>query len=219
MRAPASRLAGLVVSALAAAVGAQGASAQPVDTLAARPTAPVVELSPARTAPSRTSRGAVTRALLLPGLGQVYNRQPVKAPIAAALAVGGVAFAVDRQRRYRRLQRATIYAGCDPALPGSNTYQTPERARLCARALDEYQDEWAAVGSPTFAAVGNSGGPRDRARGQRDVGVLVAVVAYAFQAFDAYVFAELADFDVSEDVAVRVEPGLEAPTLSLRVGL
>ena len=205
----------LVLVALAVAAGEAGA--QPADTLAAPvvlPTAPPV--ATADSSRQRTPRGAVTRALLAPGLGQVYNHQPVKAPIAAALVVGGVAYAVDRQRRYRRIQQATIYAGCNPDDPRGDPDSTPDRVDLCPEALTEYEDEWVAEGSKQFAALT---GPRDRARGQRDVSVLVAVVAYAFQAFDAYVFAELAGFDVSEDVAVSAEPGPGPPTLSLRVRL
>ena len=206
----------LAIAALALA--ASVAAAQPVDTLAVpRPDTLAVTLGePAVVADStrqRTPRAAVTRALLLPGLGQVYNRQPVKAPIAAALVAGGVVYAVDRQRRYRRLQQATIYAGCvqDVILDDRESF-----AERCANEAPDYQDEWEALGSPAFNAVRPI---RDRARGQRDISVLVAVVAYAFQAFDAYVFAELADFDVSEDVVVGVEPGPGPPALALRVRL
>ena len=58
---------------------------------------------------------------------------------------------------------------------------------------------------------------RDRARGQRDVGVLIVGVAYAVQALDAYVAAQLADFDVSEDLSLRLAP--ERGGLALRVRL
>ena len=218
MRARTASAVRLLLAALAVVVGGTaGVRAQPVDTLATPrvlPSAPPVAL--ADSGRQRTPRGAVTRALLVPGLGQVYNRQPVKAPIAAALVVGGVAYAVDRQRRYRRIQRATIYAGCNPDDPNGDPDSTPDRVDLCPDALADYQDEWVAEGSKQFAALT---GPRNTARGRRDVGVLVAVVAYAFQAFDAYVFAELADFDVSEDVALSAEPGPGSPTLSLRVRL
>ena len=213
----------LVLAALAvAASGAGPAVAQPADTLAAavpdgvaapvaRPAGPPAVL--ADSVRQRTPRGAVTRALLAPGLGQVYNRQPVKAPIAAALVVGGVVYAVDRQRRYRRIQRATIYAGCiQDVIPDDREFF----AEVCAQDAPGYEDEWIALGSPAYATVRPA---RDRARGQRDISVLVAVVAYAFQAFDAYVFAELAGFDVSEDVAVRLDPHPEAPALRLRVRL
>ncbi len=209
------------VALVLAGLAASAVAAQPVDSLASpRPDTLAVTLGePVAAADSRrqrTPRAAVTRALLLPGLGQVYNRQPVKAPIAAALVAGGVVYAVDRQLRYRRLQLAARYAGCNPDDPNGDRDSTPERVGLCDEALVEFEDEWEAEGSKQFAALT---GPRDQARGRRDIGVLAAVVAYAFQAFDAYVFAELADFDVSEDVVVGLEPGTGPPALALRVRL
>ena len=193
------------------ALGAAPAAAQTADTLAARDTAA-----------TRTPRGAVTRALLLPGLGQLYNRQPVKAPIAAALVAGAVVFAVDRQRQYLLFRRATVYAGClvDDGVPDTPSQaQDNGRVRLCGEVAPDYEDEWVAVGRRDFGELGRSGGLRDRARGQRDIGVLVVGVAYAFQALDAYVAAELTTFDVSEDLAVRVDPGPGPPTVALRLRL
>lgn len=180
------------------------AVAQPLDSLATAPLAP-------DSVASRTPRGAVTRSLLVPGLGQLYNREPVKAPIAAALVVGSVVYAVNRQRSYLRYRRATVYAYClaDPTT-------TPELEKVCPEALADYEDEWDALGMKSGAELEPT---RNSARGQRDIGFLVVAVAYAFQAFDAYVAAELDDFDVSEDVAVRVDPGPRAPSVSLTVRL
>ena len=183
------------------------AAAQPVDTLAAPPAAEG----------TRTPRGAVTRALVLPGLGQVYNREPLKAPVAAALVGGAAAFAVFRQRRYLLYRRATVFAGCraDDGVPDApSAAQDNARIEFCGTVAPDYRDEWVAVGALDFGSVRLV---RDQVRGQRDVGVLVALVAYAAQALDAYVAAELADFDVSEDLSIAVDPGPEAPGLALRL--
>ena len=199
-------------------LAALGAQAQPLDSLATRPVVPAVAPDTANIAPDtsdvRTSRGAVTRALLAPGLGQVYNRQPLKAPVATALVVGTAVFAVQRQVSYRRIQQATLYAGCRPG-GGGDPDSTPDRVEACAD-VDAFVDEWVEEGSMTFDALRPN---RDRRRGQRDVGVLVVALAYAFQAFDAYVAAELADFDVSEDVALRLDTKAEGPGLTLTVRL
>ena len=192
-------------------LAALGAQAQPLDSLAAPP---VVPQAAPDTTDQRTPRGAVTRALLAPGLGQLYNRQPVKAPVATALVVGTAIFAVQRQISYRQIQQATIYAGCQPDL-GGDPDSSPERIEVCAD-VDGFIDEWQAEGSKAFSALRPN---RDRQRGQRDVGVLVFAVAYAFQALDAYVAAELADFDVSEDVVVGVDTSPQAPGLTLTVRL
>ena len=73
--------AALLLGALAGAPDAQVA-----DSLA-RPATPPAALDTL----TRTPQGAVTRALLLPGLGQVYNQQPVKAPVAAAVSAASLA--------------------------------------------------------------------------------------------------------------------------------
>ena len=159
---------------------------------------------------SRSPRTAVTRSLLVPGLGQLYNREPVKAPIAAALVVGAVIYAVDRQGEYVRFRRATLFAGCRAEDPSG----VPGRP-ACDEAPD-YADEWEALESAPFTSLRPV---RDRARGQRDVSYLLVGVAYALQALDAYVAAELSDFDVSEDLAVALEVAPHRAGLSLRVGL
>lgn len=200
--------------ALALALGlAAAAPAQVADSLAAPPEAAAPD-----SLGGRTPRGAVTRALLLPGLGQVYNRQPVKAPVATALVVGAVVYFVDRQRQFTLYRRAAAFATCqdDPGDPETS----PDRVVLCAQPLAEYGDEFETasgrVASPTFATLS---AVRSRARGQRDIGGVVVLAAYALQALDAYVSAELADFDVSEDLSLGVDATPAGPALGLRVRL
>ncbi len=190
------------VALLLAAAGAATAQAQPVDT-----TATVV----ADSSHLRTPRGAVTRALLLPGLGQVYNRQYVKAPVVVAGVAGAVGYAIWRQRRYAFYRRAALFAGCE-----QDPDSTPERVALCTEVAPDYQDEWESLGEPGFSSIAQV---RNTARGQRDIGFLAVGVAYAFQVLDAYVAAELASFDVSEDVTVTLDPSTSGVALAVRVRL
>jgi hypothetical protein len=204
-----------VLLALALALGlATAVPAQVADSLAATPGA----AAPDSLGGGRTPRGAVTRALILPGLGQLYNRQPVKAPVATALVVGAVVYFVDRQRQYTLYRRATAYAGCVET-PG-DPETSPDRVETCVVPLAEYGDEFDAaaerVASPTFSTLRSI---RSRARGQRDIGGAVVLAAYALQALDAYVSAELADFDVSEDLSLGLDPTPAGPALGLRVRL
>ena len=46
--------------------------------------------------------------------------------------------------------------------------------------------------------------------------VLLSALAYGLQALDAYVSAELADFDVSEDLSLRLVPTPTGPAAALR---
>ena len=185
------------------------AAAQPLDSLAAAPPA-------SERASERTSRGAVTRALLLPGLGQVYNRQPLKAPVAVGAVAGAVAFAVFRQRRYVIYRRAALYGGClvDDGVPDTpDDLQDNGRIRLCSEVAPGYEDEFVRVGQTDVRTLQST---RDRFRGERDIGVLVVALVYGAQALDAYVAAELDSFDVSEDLSLRLDAPGGSPGLALR---
>ena len=48
--------------------------------------------------------------------------------------------------------------------------------------------------------------PVDRYRRWRDMGVFVMIGVYAFSIIDAYVDASLSEFDISDDLTLRVEP-------------
>lgn len=181
-------------------LGAGAAGAQP-DTTGAAARAP--------TPLPRSPQGAVVRALAVPGWGQLYNREWVKAPLAAALVGGAVGYAVYRQQQYLLYRRSTVYAGCLVDSDG-------DRADLCAEALELYEDAWTETGEPSFAQVAPV---RDRIRGSRDIAFLVVGVAYAVQALDAYVAAELSGFDVSEDLSLHVVPAPDGAALALRLGL
>ncbi|MDX5437323.1 MAG: DUF5683 domain-containing protein, partial [Pontibacter sp.] len=45
-------------------------------------------------------------------------------------------------------------------------------------------------------------------RRNRDLTIIISVVAYSLQIAEAYVHAHLKDFEVSEDLALRVQPSL-----------
>jgi len=216
-------LAGLVLLGVALSVafaplaGAQTPGAPPADSSRAAPVgtepvvAPPVVSTPTVTAgpvaipivrdSSFSSSRSLRRSLMLPGWGQVTNGQTVKAPFIAAALVGAAGVLVYQQRRYTLYRRSALYAGCRES-PGRDVCTDAPAA----------MDEWEATGSPSFAAAAAT---RDQTRGRRDISALAVGVVYALQAIDAYVAAELIDFDVSEDVAVRAVPG----GLALRVRL
>lgn len=200
-----------VLAVLAASPRAQTA---PADTSGAPPAAvgalippPAgAALPPPDSVRVRSPRGAVRRALVAPGWGQLYNEQPAKAPFAAAAVLGTSAFAAYSQRRYTRLRRAFLYVSReqnDPAVPDPDN----EFARFFA--------EWDATGRRPAAVTRAL---RDNARQNRDLAVLGVGVAYALQALDAYVHAQLAGFDVSEDLAVVLGAAPDA-AIAVRVRL
>ena len=190
---------------LAAAVPA---AAQPVRTDSA--IAPVPGPDTAAPVPDATEarvRGAVLRSLTLPGWGQVYNGDTYKAPFALGLVVGAGAFAYVQQDRYLLYRRAAYYANCleVPDRPACEGFESRQAA---------YEE---AGGSQSQAA--NYERTRDSARGNRDIGIVVFLGAYALQSLDAYVGANLSNFDVTEDLSVHVRPGPRESELAVRVRL
>ena len=176
------------------------ASAQVPDSLAT-PTVLVVEDEEPDT--TRTPGGALRRALIAPGWGQLYNRQPAKAPFVIVAMVGAGAFAVGQNNRYLLYRRAF-------------RFQQREEAGQDPNEFEEFRDEWVETGMLSATQLR---GIRDRARSNRDISILVFGVVYAVQALDAYVAAELQGFDVSDDLSLRLVPSRDGPALALRIGL
>ncbi len=111
---------------------------------------------------------AVMYALVLPGLGQGYNRKYYKIPIVWA-ALGGAGYAiVFNTRRYR--DSAYEYA----LVPDD----TNER----------YLRFW---------------------RRNMELSYIALTIVYALQVVDAYVDAQLYNWDVNENLSLRVAPSLQ----------
>ena len=173
------------------------ASAQPDTTLSA----------------DRSPRKALVRALV-PGWGQLYNRQYLKMPIVYAglgLIGAGAAYANGRYLRYRHAYLFTArqddagqpvfpqYAGdyalllSELGLPPESTLDAQEIERRRARLEPQFRTQ------------------RDSFRRNRDLLYIGIGIWYGLTMLDAFVSAHLFDFDVGEDLAVRVrvQPGLD----------
>ena len=195
------RLPGPVLLALLAVAFGASAAAQGVnDSLAVR-----LDASSADSTGARTPRGAVVRALSVPSWGQIYNGETAKAPIVVAGLGLAIGYAVYQQRSYVRYRRAALYAGC---------LEVPDRDP-CVN-LESAEVAWTDLGEPTGASARSS---RDTVRGRRDIAFLGVAVVYTLQALDAYIAAELADFDVSDDLSLHVVPTPDGLLLGARVRL
>ncbi|MEM1043162.1 MAG: DUF5683 domain-containing protein [Bacteroidota bacterium] len=198
-------------------IWAGGASAQ-TDTTATAPAVvapgladstqaePVVaeSLSPAPTPTYPAPSSVLRRSLLVPGWGQLTNRDYLKVPVVAAGVGGAVWLAVLYANRTVLYRRAAIFADCDTGVA------VPEGT--CDN-FEDFRDEWIEAGQP---AANVSRSIRDDSRRNRDFSILLGTLAYALQALDAYVSAELAGFDVSDDLSLRVLPTPTGAVASLR---
>ena len=165
------------------------------------------QTSVASSASGRSPRGALTRALVVPGWGQFYNGQSLKAAIVWA-GLGGLGTGVVLQhRRYLQLRHAAIYTVCSDTDP-STTCADPSYAR--------YAEEAAPYEGYRADALRNL---RDRARRNRDLFLVGTAAGVALQALDAYVSAHLLSFDVDERLSLQFVPGQGGGTWVLRASL
>ena len=149
-----------------------------VDTVYASPADSIV----ANYKPLHSPRKAAFYSAVLPGLGQIYNRQYWKVPIVyAALGVstGVFIFNMDKYREFRGAYRA----------------------RVANRDNPDWKDPYARYKYDSDLTY-----LRDAYRQYVDYSVLVFVAAYALNIVDATVFAHLRQFDISNDLSIRISP-------------
>ncbi len=124
---------------------------------------------------------ATLYSLLVPGLGQIYNREYWKLPIY----LGAIGFAVhyysDCQTNYARFRDIYLQAG-DPD-SGYNGPITAEQALYYRNIYRRY----------------------------RDYSVLAIAALYLLQVIDANVFSYMHDFEVDDNIALKVAPAVIMP--------
>lgn len=127
---------------------------------------------------------AVRRSMILPGLGQIYNRSWWKVPIIYGGFATFTYLFFDQNKQYQSLRRIAVCKG-DSTCDSDALY--PDYALF------------------DISSVINE---RDFYRRNRDLNVILAVLWYTLQSVDAYVEAHLKGFNVSNDLSMRVKPSM-----------
>lgn len=134
-------------------------------------------------------------SFILPGSGQIYNKKWWKVPIVYA-GLGGLTWLeINNIRTYREARDNYRWlVDDDPA-----TVVAPEFTGADATSLRDYRDVWRRYVEQSSLALG---------------------LAYLLTATDAYVDAHLSNFDVSEDLSLRIGPRTSpAPGQGMALGL
>lgn len=135
-----------------------------------------------RTAPAPHSpRKATLYSAVLPGLGQAYNREYWKLPLVyAALGTCTYFFItnLDQYKTYRDAYRLRMDGNPDTHDRFEDIYKNPQSLKILRDGYREYVD----------------------------YSVLFFVLAYGLNIIDATVFAHLKQFDMSNDLSMRVSP-------------
>lgn len=138
------------------------------------------------------TKRAMWLAIVLPGAGQIYNRKYWKLPIIYGGFVG-CAYAMSwNNLMYHDYSQAYL----DIMDDDPNTQSYNQFLHLGAK-IDESNIE-------RYKEIFRK--RKDRFRRWRDMSMFVMIGVYAFSVIDAYVDASLSEFDISDDLSLRVEP-------------
>ena len=173
----------------------------PVESLANGKT----ELPPEKFKPNSTK--AILYSAIIPGLGQIYNRKFWKLPLVYGSFIG-CAYAINwNGNQYNGYRRAYLdFNSGDP-----NTNDSWKDYRYGPYRRKEYE-EWDDATKRSFADALKR--TRDYHRRNRDLSYIVTIGVYAVWIIDAYVDAQLFDFDISPDLSLRIEPVVFDRTLA-----
>ncbi len=134
---------------------------------------------------------ALWLALVFPGGGQIYNRKYWKLPLIYGGFMGCLYAMNWNNNMYKDYSQA--YLDISDKDPGTASYN--KYLHLGAK-IDGNEERYKQI----FKSR------KDKYRRWRDLSFFVMVGVYALSVIDAYVDAELSEFDISKDLSLKVEP-------------
>lgn len=144
---------------------------------------------------SPSPRKAVIYSAIFPGLGQIYNRQYWKLPIIYGGFVG-LTYAITWNNGYYRDYLEAYQHIMDDNPDNDITWHNMLPYGQTAETTD----------IPWFTGVLQK--RKDHYRYYRDLSIICTVGVYLIAIIDAYVDAQLFDFDMSPDLSMRVTPAV-----------
>ena len=149
--------------------------------------APIKEITVHRPDPEK----ATWLALIIPGGGQIYNRKYWKLPIVYGGFVGCLYAYNWNGQMYKDYRQA--YLDIMDSDPNTDSFKDFFRPGYNFEANKEYLKS-------VFKKR------KDRYRRWRDLSIFATIGVYAISVIDAYVDAQLASFDISDDINLTIEP-------------
>lgn len=138
------------------------------------------------------AKRAMWLAIVLPGAGQIYNRKYWKLPIVYGGFVGCLYAMRWNNQMYNDYSQAYMdLMDEDPTTQSYNQF-----LHLGAVITDSNQSRYESLFKKR----------KDYYRKYRDLSIFCLIGVYALSVIDAYVDASLSEFDISEDLSLRVEP-------------
>ena len=139
------------------------------------------------------SNRSVWLALVFPGGGQIYNRKYWKLPIVYGGFVGCTYALSWNNKMYKEYSQAYLDIMDDD--PNTKSYEDflPMNSSIAGQ-----EERFKEIFSKR----------KDASRRQRDLSIFSFIGVYLLSVIDAYVDAELSDFDITKDIGLRVEPAV-----------
>ena len=145
---------------------------------------------------------AMWLAIVLPGAGQIYNRKYWKLPLVYGGFVGCIYAMQWNNMMFRDYSKA--YQDIMDSDPTTQSYN--QFLHLGTKITDENKAQYQSI----FKSR------KDRYRRWRDLSFFCLLGVYALSIVDAYVDASLSEFDISDDLTLRVEPAvMNSPTTGM----
>ncbi len=146
---------------------------------------------------------ALWLALVIPGGGQIYNRKYWKLPIVYGGFMGCLYALNWNNMMYKDYSQAYLdIMDDDPTTQSYNNFMH------LGRTIDSSNED-------RYKEIFRS--RKDRYRRWRDLSFFCLLGVYALSVIDAYVDAELSEFDISKDLSLRVEPAVMTAGQSSKV--
>ena len=143
-----------------------------------------------------TPNNSIWLSLAIPGAGQIYNRKYWKLPIVYGGFVGCTYALTWNSKMYKDYTQA--YQDIMSDNPNNDSYMNILRAGLTKEDVQNnlaYYQELIRKRKDVF-------------RRQRDLSIIAFIGVYLLSVIDAYVDAELSNFDISNDLGMTLEPAI-----------
>lgn len=139
------------------------------------------------------SQKSLWLSMVIPGAGQIYNRKYWKLPIIYGGFVGCAYALTWNSKMYKDYSQA--YQDIMSDNPNNDSYMDFLPPNFDINSDRKRYEERFRKG-------------KDLYRRQRDLSIFAFIGVYLLSVIDAYVDAELSDFDISKDLGMRLEPTL-----------
>lgn len=137
---------------------------------------------------NRIARMTAMKSAIVPGWGQISNGQWWKVPIVYAAIGTGAFFLMDNRAKYI-------------------TYRDAYRKRTDgdSTTIDRFDPRYGDA-TQIIPRAGSLKEAREFYKRYRDLSTIITIALYAANIVDAYVYAHLKDFDISDDLSLRINP-------------